>query len=140
MILIGIHFYLSRDRHTEAFVVIACSSIGIAVDSTLYVAGVYQMTESAFWPPIPMWLILIWVGFSSTLRHGLRFLTGRRIVAVLTVSITAPIVYHAAERFGAVLYPIGVVKTSLLISGSWVLMILCFVHIIRRTDKLSMRS
>lgn len=79
------------------------SGIGILLDSLWMVAGL-TVFQDTLWPQaplIPLWLMVLWIGFSATLRHSMRFLLGRPLLAAILGAIAAPISYatgaHLAE-------------------------------------------
>lgn len=70
--------------------------IGGIWDTTLSITGFYNFNPSAtFWNPavIPLWLLLLWGNFATTLCHSLYWLSANKIIAALLGSILGPAAY-----------------------------------------------
>lgn len=114
------HFWLSPERVKEVTLMMFCTVIGVTIDSTLAVSGVYLFDPMPDQIPIPWWLLGIWLAFSATLRRGLRFFIARPPLALLSAAIGAPLAYLSAARLGAVSFPLGYINTALIIAAIWV--------------------
>ena len=114
------HLWLSPDRFKEATLMLFCTALGVTIDSTLTVFGVYQFTPLPTQLPIPLWLIGIWLAFSATLRRGLRYFIARPPLALFSAAIGAPLAYLSAARLGAVEFPLGYTNTALIVAAAWV--------------------
>jgi len=47
----------------------------------------------------PVWLLCLWVGFSTTLYHGMSWLAPRPLLQIILVSVSIPLTYYAGARF-----------------------------------------
>jgi hypothetical protein len=93
-----IHFvFLSNDRNEIRFSVFVCF-IGIAIDSSLKFYNIFIFQGSLY---IPVWLVFLWVCFSTTLCHSLRFLE-KSIWIQIAAGLIAPFSYIAGNKLGAV--------------------------------------
>ncbi|MEM7570717.1 MAG: DUF2878 domain-containing protein [Pseudomonadota bacterium] len=137
--LIALHLLLCRNRTTELGLMLSCGLFGIAIDSALSIAGVFEFADAQRLLPVPLWLMAIWFGFAATLRHGLQFFVARAFILLPLAAIGAPLNYLAAERFGAVVFPLGGTQTAILVSAVWVLISVKFVISARFFDKLDGR-
>lgn len=137
LLLLSVHFYLCQNRRDEMLVVVLCAASGILGDALLTRAGVFGFEPSQLMFIVPFWLMAIWVGFASTLRHGLAFLVKRPPVAVLAAGIGAPIVYLAAARLGAVQFPLGNVKTAVIVGSVWIIQMCLFLIIVKGVGRFS---
>lgn len=138
VVLIVLHLLLCKDKSQELAVVAYCASMGLVMDATLTLVGIFEFTATPSFLPIPLWLILIWVGFAGTLRHGLRFFMERPLLALSAAAIGAPFIYHTASRFGAVSFPVGPVVTGVVVSAVWfflMMMFLLFTKLLSREVK-----
>ena len=104
------------------------SGAGIVMDSIWMVAGLMVFQDS-LWPQtplIPLWLMVLWFGFSATLRHSMRFLLGRPLLAAVLGATAAPLSYATGAHLADVditvvtLVAVGVSWASLLaIAAHW---------------------
>lgn len=114
------HLWLTSERLKEFTLMMFCTVIGVTIDSVLTVSGVYLFDPQPTGLPIPLWLVGIWLAFSATLRHGLRFFIARPPLALLSAAIGAPFAYMSASRLGAVVFPLGYLNTALIVAAAWV--------------------
>jgi len=108
-----------------------CASMGLVMDATLAIVGIFEFTATPSFLPVPLWLILIWVGFAGTLRHGLRFFMERPMLALSAAAIGAPLIYHSASRLGAVSFPLGPLITGAVVSVAWLFLMIMFLLLSR---------
>ena len=114
------HLWLSPERLKEITLMMFCTVIGVAIDSALAVSGVYLFDPQPAGLPIPWWLLGIWLAFSATLRHGLRFFIARPPLAIICAAVGAPLAYLSAARLGAVAFPLGYTNTALIVASAWI--------------------
>ncbi len=114
------HLWLSPERVKEVTMVMFCAVIGVTIDSVLTVSGVYVFDPQPTLLPIPWWLLGIWLAFAATIRHGLRYFIARAPLALISAAIGAPFAYLSASRLGAVVFPLGYLKTALIVSAAWI--------------------
>ncbi|MEM1143963.1 MAG: DUF2878 domain-containing protein [Pseudomonadota bacterium] len=117
-LLVFMHLALIASWRRELALMTSVALLGCSVDALLTKAGYFQFAESS-WLPIPLWHMAIWVGFAGTLRHSLTFMVERPRLMTLAAMIFAPITYLAAQRLGAVTFPIGDLPTAIVIGLSW---------------------
>lgn len=116
--LVLMHLGLVASWRREALLMGLVAVIGTALDALLATAGYFEFAQ-ANWLPIPLWHVAIWVGFAGTLRHSMHFMVGRPRLMTLAATIFAPLTYLAAQRFGAVVFPLGNLPTAIVISLCW---------------------
>jgi hypothetical protein len=104
--LLALHFWLNADRRTDLVLMVAVVPLGFSVDSLLAASGllVYQAAVLP-WPLAPPWILALWLLFASTLRHGMAWLGGRPVAALLFGALGGPLGYAAGSRLGAVSLP-----------------------------------
>lgn len=102
VIVFGQVAFANQPMKELALIVSACV-VGAIVDQMFLINHVVQY-QSHGWSNavVPVWIIALWMGFSSTLNISLRWLRDRYVVAFLLGAIGGPIAYIAAEKLGAV--------------------------------------
>ena len=70
--------------------------LGFFVDSMLIRSGVIVLPNDVVIPPV--WLICLWIVFSTLLNHSLRWLHSQLFFAVLLGALAAPFSYYAGIR------------------------------------------
>lgn len=91
----------------QAFLLITLSAVlGGLIDQLLLTQHIVAYTSNGWSVSIvPVWIIGLWVSFSSTLNVSMRWLLNKKIVAFLFGLIGGPLAYVAAEKLGAVSIP-----------------------------------
>ncbi|MBT8361137.1 MAG: DUF2878 domain-containing protein, partial [Deltaproteobacteria bacterium] len=69
LIFLGIHLYLSPYRKADSMLIIALFCVGIVIDGTLKVLGLFNFTSDSF--PIPYWLMVVWLVLATLPNHSL---------------------------------------------------------------------
>jgi hypothetical protein len=100
--------------------------IGISVDSVLTLLGIYQFENTSL--ILPLWLIILWIAFSTTLTSSLHMLGKNKIIAVAIGSIGMPINYLAGERLGAVYFGQSHLVTISLLCILWAICLPLLYH------------
>jgi Protein of unknown function (DUF2878) len=101
--LIGIHLYLTTDRSNQAKIMMVAIAIGLIVDCTLLILGVYSFPSGTIvaWLP-PLWMTVLWPQFATTFRYCLRWLSKRYVICACFCFLGAPLAFLGGERLGAV--------------------------------------
>ena len=92
---------VSRERRTDLRLAGAALGCGLVLDGILARCDLlrYAVASPAL-PPggAPLWILSLWLAFSLTLNHSLRFLKARPLVAALCGAAGGPLAYAAAAR------------------------------------------
>lgn len=134
-LLIVLHILWSENRRTELLVMLACAVIGSLTDIALTLSGVFVFAPEPTILPIPVWLVCLWLGFATTLRHALAWFVARPPWAITAAAIGAPLSYLAAARFGAVELPLGLLRTGVLIGAAWIVLMGLFIVTTRKLSQ-----
>lgn len=103
VVVIAVHLSLTRDRRSDAMLIIAGAVIGYVADSILVLAGLMRFPVHAqLLGPSPLWMVALWAGFATTLNGSLSLLRGRPIVAAVLGLVGGPMAYIAGEKLGAI--------------------------------------
>jgi hypothetical protein len=126
-VLLIIHSrFMIRDNREWLFI-LGFTSVGILIDSFLQSVGVIQFSKaievSDSVSIIPVWMMCLWVAFSTTLMHGLFWLHGRFRFAMLIGGFAVPGSYYgglilsrssAIEPIWIMLIIVGLIWAALL--------------------------
>jgi hypothetical protein len=128
-----------RDGHLDAWLMLAACIVGGLLDS-LYAASGVVAYASPFPSPeaAPLWIVALWAAFALTLRHSLRFLRGRPLLAAAFGAVGAPLAYLAAARGGhAVQFPHGTRVAMGTLALGWAIVLpalMCLVDALERAS------
>lgn len=118
-----VHFiwasHLARDLSLgKGFVVLVAFLIGLAIDYSLKNAGIYEFDTSRTWlGSLPVWLVIMWAGFSFTLYGSLEWLLAKPIAFVFCCAIFGPFSYWVGMNIGIVRF---FIEDLVVISCLWI--------------------
>lgn len=112
------HYIAVADIKLELRRVLPCAVLGLAVDFTLALTGVFEFGPTLF----PLWMICLWLVFPTALPRAMAFLAQSWWRPVVLGAL-APLNYLAGQKFGAVTLPLGEVNTMMLLIPIWMIML-----------------
>lgn len=109
-VFVAVQLMTASDIGRELRVLVAAVLMGVAVDGVAAATGWlrYASASPAF-PPggAPLWILMLWACFSTTINRSLNALRGRPWLASLLGALGAPMAYLAASRgWGAVQFSV----------------------------------
>lgn len=131
LVILLIHFLYVVKKAWEIELVLVCfvALTGVAIDTLLLHMGLYQFEtfepDGVAFSIIPAWLMCLWVNFSLTLRHSMKWLFERPVTLFFISLIAAPWSYYAGKTFGSIdfemttLFVISVYWGVLMLVVSW---------------------
>lgn len=139
-IIVAIHLLRATDSGNEAMLILMTMIIGTLWDSTLMVAGVFIFSSAPLTGVLaPLWLIVMWALFATTLNVSLSWLKGRYWLAALLGATGGPLAYFAGHRLGAVAFSDTTIA-MLLVAVGWAVIMPVLVALSNRyngyTDRL----
>lgn len=103
-------------------------AIGLIIDSILYYVGVLYFSGASVM--IPLWLISLWVLFSTTLTVSLSWLMENKYYAMVGGAIFGPLAYWSGQQFDAIV--IVNVYSYIILSLSWLFMMFIFSRLYKK--------
>ncbi len=119
-VLIAVHLLFHSTPKVELFVLVSCTLLGMLVDASLTLTGIFVFAHDHAWPPV--WLALLWLSFAATLRQGLHWFKGRYLLSALVGSLAGAASYLAAGRLGAVSFGVTEIEAALLLALIWMML------------------
>ncbi|GAA6152875.1 DUF2878 domain-containing protein [Pseudoteredinibacter isoporae] len=115
--LLALHFAVVPNKPLEFRIVAGTALTGIAIDGLLSLSSVWVFPETV----LPLWLAVLWLCFSATLRHSLRPLWQYPRVLPMLGAVGGSSSYLAAHALGAVSLGFNLLSTTLLCVFLWFL-------------------
>tara|TARA_R110001583_G_scaffold191_5_gene1830 strand:+ start:141 stop:635 length:495 start_codon:yes stop_codon:yes gene_type:complete len=116
LIMLAIHLLLLSNNKNEARLVLLITIIGVTVDSLLNFSNFFIFLGSGL---TPLWLIVLWACFASTVSHSLAFLSHSKKLQVVVGFVIAPLSYIAGERLDAVQFSYPLLETYIVLGFIW---------------------
>ena len=91
VVILLIHFAMlvpRMDWRSEAVLLMKAVAVGAVLEVAYLLFGILVKVEGGILPPL--WLLIIWVLFATTFRHGLFWLRDRRLMSALFAALAAP--------------------------------------------------
>jgi len=119
-ILFGVHLGLAREFLPEVKTVLVIGILGTVVDSAQAFAGVFVF-ESGYWTywVVPLWLTVMWMQFATLFHYALSWLSGRYVLSAALGAVGGPLAFYTGERFGGVIFPMGMARSMIILAGVW---------------------
>jgi hypothetical protein len=104
-IVLGQVYYAPFPKQALKLILLACV-LGSFVDQMLLNNHIVEYASNGWSVAIvPVWIIGLWMSFSSTLNVSMRWLRNQKVTAFLFGLIGGPLAYVAAEKLGAIHIP-----------------------------------
>jgi hypothetical protein len=97
--LLVIHLTMTKCRGADLKMMGFMLFLGLLVDGTLQQVGFFKFTNTGF--PIPLWLMVIWLGLAITPHHSLAWLKKRPVLSAVFGAMGGPAAYWAGVQLGA---------------------------------------
>ena len=104
--VIGYHLYRAADTIQELRLLLLALIIGVVFESIITAQGLARYSHGQVFDSIaPLWMILMWPLFATTLNLSMRWLKGLAPILIAIIgAVFAPLAYFAGNRLGAVEY------------------------------------
>jgi len=112
-LLLTLHFVLSPTV-LEDLLVLPIAALGVLIDFILIEFGFFMF------PTLPIWLIALWIGFTLTIGHSLKWMKEFPLIALSLIgSMSGMLSYWAGHKFNAVEFPQGLFMTLIVLMVIW---------------------
>jgi hypothetical protein len=127
--LLAMHFLLVQNPALELRRLAPIMALGIAVDSTLSLLGVFSFNGNVL---APLWLCMLWLAFATTLNRALATFGRWRWLAAVVGGVGVPFNYAVGAKLGAVALPLAPWLTTTLLIAIWALLLPLFYQLAKR--------
>ena len=119
LIFIILHLFFISKLKKEYKLIILSSILGILIDGSFKLTGMIDYigdSNNSFF--VPLWIIAMWAGFSSTINHSLFWLKKLNFFSFLLGSIFGPLSYIAGYKLNVILFDPNI-YTIIILSLTW---------------------
>ena len=97
------HLSRAKPLRAELRLLLSALIIGASFDQLLLSFALVDYVHHGWSSTlVPVWIMALWLGFSTIINVSLRWMRGRHLIAVVFGAIGGPLAYIAAEKLGAV--------------------------------------
>jgi hypothetical protein len=103
LLFLVLHFRFSAVRQQEILFILTVGLIGTFIDSLFAVSGmlIYAGGYGLSWLA-PLWITAMWLGFTSSMHHALRWLKSAPILGFITGAVFGPLSYYTGMSLGVI--------------------------------------
>jgi hypothetical protein len=102
-LILSWHLYQAKNVKAELLLMLCALLIGMAYDQSMLSLGYISYLNNGWGNAIvPVWILALWLGFTTTLNVSLRWMRSKHLIAVIFGAIGGPFAYLGAEKLGAV--------------------------------------
>ncbi len=100
--VVVLHLALSRGSRAEVALLVAAGAMGLVAEAALLAGGVTRFPGGAVYGVLPpLWLVTLWMAFSTTLNSSLAWLKTRLALAAVLGLAGGPAAYYGGAQLGA---------------------------------------
>lgn len=104
LVVSGLHVSSTRKPGSELFFLVLACVTGTSLDLIPLYLGAFSFAVETGVPwGYPVWMSALWLGFATTFRSSLSWLSGRYTLAAIFGLVGGPLAYLAGEKLGAIM-------------------------------------
>lgn len=120
VLLLVFHIVIVSGVYQEIFFIAGVTVLGYTIDSILFASNV--LVSQSEYNLAPIWLLALWICFSTTLNHCFRMLQKRLRLAAILGAIAGTSSYLAGIRLSDVDFGMPVVQVAATLAIIWVVL------------------
>ncbi|MCX7185926.1 MAG: DUF2878 domain-containing protein [Methylophilales bacterium] len=122
------HLMQAKAPKTELWLTGIALALGASFDQALLSFNlVTYMHHGWSSSVVPVWILALWLGFSTILNVSLRWMRNQHLVAILFGFVGGPLAYLSAEKLGAVVILSNISYVTLALGWAIITPILLFI-------------
>ena len=127
------HLTQAKTPKSELWLMASALALGATFDQVLLSFNLITYLHNG-WSPnlVPVWILALWLGFSTILNVSLRWMRNRHLVAIIFGCLGGPLAYLSAEKLGAVVISSNI--SYLALAVGWAFMTPLLLIISKRFD------
>ncbi len=93
--------------------------VGLVLDTIWTALGFLNFDGGPRLGLVPLWMVGLWANLALTLRHSMRWLSGRLALALVLGAVSGPLSYWAGARLGALELHADLWPSLAVLAASW---------------------
>ena len=127
------HLIQAKAPKAELWLMGSALAIGASFDQALLSFNLVTYMPNGWSSSIvPVWILALWLGFSTILNVSLRWMRNQHLVAILFGFVGGPLAYLGAEKLGALIMVSNISYVALALG--WAIMTPTLLFISKRFD------
>ena len=125
------HFIYVENKMNDFKLFILCGTLGAIFESVLYYSGFifYKGILTSHFNIIPLWVLILWLGFGLTLSHSFKWFFSNHIISSVIAGLITPVIYISAHKINSIGLTYSLSYSYIVLAISWIIIFL-FINII----------
>ena len=133
IIYIFIFFYFNRNKKRFLKISLLISLPGYLFDTSMVYYSVYFFDTSLLFGTLPIWMIVLWLSFSTLFDEILMIFKKYKFLGVLTSAVAGPLTYYLGDPIG-ILVINNMISFFIFMVSFWSLLMLYYLKVILRKN------
>ena len=127
------YFYFNQNKKKFIKISLLISIPGYIFDSMMVYMQIYNFETSVKFGTLPLWMIILWLSFSTLFDEILIFLKNYKILGIILSGILGPLTYYLGEPLGVVnIYNFHVFFISMILF--WVILMIYYLNYVLKNN------
>ena len=130
LIYFSLHFIYVKNKLNNFKIFMMCGVLGIFFESVLYYSGFihYRGILVDKFNIIPLWVVILWLGFGLTLLHSFRWILGKYTTSLILGGTITPLFYLSAHKINSIVLNYNLFHSYVILAILWAIIFL-FINI-----------
>ena len=121
LLYFGVHFIYTTDKMADFKLFVMCGTLGLLFESALYHSGfiTYKGILVEKFNIVPLWTIILWLGFGLTLLHSFKWILGKYTFSSILLGAIIPLVYLSAHKINSITLNYNFLYSYIILAILW---------------------
>ncbi|MHC4390548.1 MAG: DUF2878 domain-containing protein [Planctomycetota bacterium] len=130
--------HLALGGAADRNLILAAALTGAVADNALIAANTIAFPKATqFGPGSPLWMIALWAGFGTQLRHGMSWLVSSSARAAVGGALAGPLAYLGGQSLGVISLGTPKAEALVAIGAAWALSLVLLGWLARQTGEVN---
>jgi hypothetical protein len=131
-----IHFFIIKDKYREFKYIFICMITGFIIETLMLKLNFisYRGILSDKFNIAPLWIVILWMGFGTTVYHSFKWIVGKYKLSFFLGAIFTPIFYISADKIGSISFNYSILISYLILSLIWGISLLLLIYIAEKIN------
>ena len=131
-----IHFFIIKDKYREFKYIFICMISGLIIETLMFKLNFisYKGLLSDKFNIAPLWIVILWMGFGTTIYHSFRWILKKYKLGFFLGAIFTPFFYISADKIGSISFNYSILTSYLILSFVWGFSLLFLIYIAEKIN------
>ena len=114
-----LHFIIVKEKIKELKYLSLCVCIGFIFESILLYTGFLSYKSMMNFFIVPIWVIILWAGYSLTVFHSFKYMKGRYFLSLIIGALFAPFMHISGDKIEAIILNHDILTSYFVLMLMW---------------------